>query len=104
MQALRIFSDTQKKLEFVLRYGDQMSFDFLETPRSIHDPVELLVTQDRLASFKEALHANEVEFEVFEDDMSKKLQLHMWNNRQARMRRGSNAFPQYEEVRYDALF
>ena len=110
MQQLRLFCDTQAKLDTVRRYENDPSFDFLRLPYDTSEPVEVLVTANRLASFKDALRAAGIGYRVLVADMSRTILQERQMQYAARMVRsrsnidsGSDAeyikyFPRYEEV------
>lgn len=107
MQSLAVSCDTQDKLALVSSYETQPGFDFLRMPRSAQEPVEVLVTRNNLADFKEALRANGVAYEVAVDDVSELVRSRM----PVRRRRATSwvpdkmlgfefdDFPRYDEVR-----
>ncbi|XP_014234510.1 carboxypeptidase B-like [Trichogramma pretiosum] len=71
MQSLALRCDTESKLRHVLAYRGQPGFDFLRVPRSPLESVDLLVTAERVADFKDRLRANDIEFSVEHDDVAK---------------------------------
>ncbi|XP_001599198.2 carboxypeptidase B [Nasonia vitripennis] len=106
MQSLSISADTQRKHDLVLSHDGQPGFDFLRIPRSRGSSIELLVTADKVRSFKEFLQANDIEYQVISDDVSKQIRVELKQQMRARLRRRSGgdsslnlrAFPRYDEI------
>lgn len=104
MQGLKIFCDSESKLEFVAKHEGEHGFDFLRVPRALNSAVEVLVAAEQLDDFKAELAARDIDFEVFIEDASKVIERQLALNRRARITRARKegitlkAFPRYTEV------
>ncbi|XP_033229172.1 carboxypeptidase B-like [Belonocnema kinseyi] len=70
-QEISITCETEKQLDFVLRFEDNNHFDFLKVSHVPPENVQVLVTENQLLNFKMQLDQNGIKYKVLVDDFQK---------------------------------
>ncbi|KAJ8684202.1 hypothetical protein QAD02_019994, partial [Eretmocerus hayati] len=103
MQGLKISCDTEPKFNFIIQHHGKAGFDFLRLSRDRSVPIEVLVAQDKLLSFKFNLMSRGIQYEIFISDVGSVIEeeLALQRGASAMYQNGSltlKAFPRYNEI------
>ncbi|XP_015591347.1 carboxypeptidase B [Cephus cinctus] len=74
MQAIRIMADTEEKLNLVKSYEGVPGFDFIKLTANLQEPVNVLVTAEQATFFKSVLERNEIDYNVYVNNVLEKVE------------------------------